>query len=114
MNSADVIGYVLDGCVLCPDCVDAATREDEETGAVFADEGPAWSGATCEICKCVWVDAEGAWIDRASVTDKDWYRWARCPKCNHQEPYPAGIRQYRVESRRGLLRCGSCGAGMRF
>ncbi len=53
MNSADVIGYVKDGMILCAECGERGGWDrDEEAGAVFADSETD-SPSHCDDCEAL-------------------------------------------------------------
>lgn len=83
----DIVGYVGDGAILCPDCGEKYGAE--EVTPIFADSEDLRPGETCGDCGAFtkpdreWTCPRGTadyWEDAEAC------RWVRCPACNHYEP----------------------------
>ena len=57
MHAAEVLAWVSDGAVFCPDCQPAPTSRaaavgHDDVSPWFGDDEAALVGATCDGCRC--------------------------------------------------------------
>jgi hypothetical protein len=105
MHAAEVLAWVRDGAVFCPDCKPAPTSRaaaigHDDVSPWFGDDEAALSGSTCDGCSCFYVAGDG-WQPHDAAPH---YAWARCDACNAQRPV-ADYRQARRDAWRGRLVC---------
>lgn len=113
----DVLGYVSDGCVICPDCVDAETERDEETG-VFFEPYEIGHDATCDCCHD-FMTYDGDWIkpDFSVSWQEQGIRWATCKDCNSKYAFEVNgwnYRDYRATALSGKFACPNCRGKVQF
>ena len=118
-HACDIVGYVGDGEILCPDC--GAHLDDGEMDSpvspIFAGSEDLRIGETCGACGA-FVRPDEEWSAPRETADYrediGACRWATCPKCNHQQPRWATDSRARLEARRGEMICPNCHGEMRF
>lgn len=119
--NAEPIGYTVDGCVICPNCIDDETERDEETGVFFEAEDIG-NNCTCDICHS-FLTYDGDWIehDIHYGQNTDWrgmgIRWATCKECNGKYAFETDNCQYelhRQDSFTGQFTCPNCHGEIHF
>ena len=108
MHACEIVAYVEDGAIMCPDCYTGP--ESEATGVVFAMDDESIIGDTCHDCGACYAPTGrlcGAeWQDRDSLTIL--VRWARCTSCHGCTPVARDDRHARLDARRNELICPDC------
>ena len=106
MHAAEVLAWVRDGAVFCPDCKPAPTSRaaaigHDDVSPWFGDDEAALAGSTCDACACFYVAGCDGWQPHDAAP---YYAWTRCDACNAQRPV-ADYRQARRDAWRGRLVC---------
>lgn len=113
MHACDIVGYGMDGAILCDDCgveFDKGDYEDGSAFPIFADAESDVIGVTCDSCESCYVIGYG-WTDHESACEKKFVRWAVCRECNSHYPYDRDCSDYpdaRDLALRHKLICSNC------
>ena len=110
----DVQGYLWEGAVHCPDCIDEDEFKDdlEQPFPYLKGESDLEPGVCCGSCNR-WYTPDGDW-ETFEDSPPESFRWARCEKCNGESPFNRSDRHNRLAARRKELICANCHGAMRF